>query len=48
VALGVAAHAIGLTQALQSGQVAITFAGAAMGLAGLLTAVAVPLVLRLL
>jgi putative effector of murein hydrolase len=79
VALGVAAHAIGLTQAFQSGQVipAVespdrraalslpaarpafgpsgvtkvgmtgTFAGVAMGLTGLLTAVAVPFVLML-
>ena len=45
VALGVAAHAIGLTQAFQSGQVTGTFAGAAMGLTALLTAVAVPVVL---
>jgi putative effector of murein hydrolase len=45
VALGVAAHAIGLTQAFQPGQVAGTFAGVAMGLTGLLTAVAVPIVL---
>jgi predicted murein hydrolase (TIGR00659 family) len=47
VALGVAAHAIGLTQAFQSGQVAGTFAGVAMGLTGLLTAVGVAFVLML-
>jgi putative effector of murein hydrolase len=48
VALGVAAHAIGLTQAFQASQVTGTFTGVAMGLNGLLTAMAVPLVLMLL
>lgn len=44
VALGVAAHGIGMAQAFQSGPVTGTFAGVAMGLTGLLTALAVPLV----
>jgi putative effector of murein hydrolase len=43
VALGVAAHGIGMAQAFQSGPVTGTFAGVAMGLTGLLTALAVPL-----
>jgi putative effector of murein hydrolase len=43
VALGVAAHGIGLAQAFQSGQVTGTFAGVAMGLTGLVTALAVSL-----
>jgi predicted murein hydrolase (TIGR00659 family) len=43
-ALGVAAHAIGLTQAFQASQVTGTFAGVAMGLTGLLTAITVALV----
>jgi putative effector of murein hydrolase len=48
IALRVAAHAIGLSRAFQSGhQVAGAFAGVATGLTGLLTAVAVPIVLML-
>jgi predicted murein hydrolase (TIGR00659 family) len=44
VALGVAAHGIGMAQAFQSGQVTGTFAGVAMGLTGLVTALAIALV----
>ena len=47
VALGVAAHGIGMAQAFQSGQVTGTFAGVAMGLNGLVTALAVALLLML-
>ncbi len=47
VVVGVAAHGIGMAQAFQSGPVTGTFAGVAMGLTGLLTALAVPLVLML-
>lgn len=45
--LGVVAHGIGTARALQGGQEMGAFAGLAMGLAGLLTAVLVPLCLRL-
>lgn len=45
--LGVVAHGIGTARALQGGQEMGAFAGLAMGLAGLLTAVFVPLCLRL-
>lgn len=45
--LGVVAHGIGTARALQGGQEMGAFAGLAMGLAGLLTAVLLPLSLRL-
>lgn len=45
--LGVVAHGIGTARALQGGQEMGAFAGLAMGLAGLLTAVLVPLCLQL-
>lgn len=45
--LGVVAHGIGTARAMQGGQEMGAFAGLAMGLAGLLTAVLVPLCLRL-
>jgi predicted murein hydrolase (TIGR00659 family) len=46
-AAGLASHGIGTARAFQVDSVAGTFAGIAMGLNGLLTAVLVPLVLRL-
>lgn len=45
--LGVVAHGIGTARAMQGGQDMGAFAGLAMGLAGLLTAVLVPICLRL-
>ncbi len=45
--LGVVAHGIGTARALQESQEMGAFAGLAMGLAGLLTAVLLPLCLRL-
>lgn len=45
--LGVVAHGIGTARALQGGQEMGAFAGLAMGLAGLLTALLLPLCLRL-
>ncbi|NYT25018.1 LrgB family protein [Alcaligenaceae bacterium] len=45
--LGVVAHGIGTARALQGGQEMGAFAGLAMGLAGLLTAVLVPVCLKL-
>ena len=45
--LGVVAHGIGTARAMQGGQDMGAFAGLAMGLAGLLTAVLVPVCLRL-
>lgn len=45
--LGVVAHGIGTARALQGGQEMGAFAGLAMGLAGLLTAIFVPLCLKL-
>lgn len=45
--LGVVAHGIGTARALHGGQEMGAFAGLAMGLAGLLTAVFVPLCLKL-
>jgi len=45
--LGVVAHGIGTARALQGGSEMGAFAGLAMGLAGLLTAVLVPLCLQL-
>jgi len=46
-AVGVAAHGIGTARAFQIDPVAGTFAGIAMGLNGMVTAVIVPVVLRL-
>jgi len=46
-AMGLAAHGLGTARAFQIDPVAGTFAGIAMGLNGLLTAVVVPVVLRL-
>ena len=46
--LGVVAHGIGTARAIQGGQEMGAFAGLAMGLAGLLTAIFLPLSLRLL
>lgn len=45
--LGVVAHGIGTARAIQGGQEMGAFAGLAMGLAGLLTALLLPLCLRL-
>lgn len=45
--LGVVAHGIGTARALQGGQEMGAFAGLAMGLAGLLTALLLPICLRL-
>lgn len=45
--LGVVAHGIGTARAIQGGQEMGAFAGLAMGLAGLLTALLLPLSLRL-
>lgn len=45
--LGVVAHGIGTARALQGGQEMGAFAGLAMGLAGLLTALLLPLCLKL-
>ncbi len=47
-ALGVASHGIGTAQALQAGEVAGAFAGLAMGLNALATAVLVPVLWRIL
>lgn len=46
-ALGLAAHGIGVARAVQIGSVAAVFAGLAMALNGLATALLVPVVLRL-
>jgi predicted murein hydrolase (TIGR00659 family) len=46
LALGVASHGIGTARALHASEVAGAFAGLAMGLNGLATAVLVPLLLR--
>jgi len=47
-AIGLAAHGIGTARAFQVSEVAGTFAGIAMGLNGLVTAILVPLLLGLL
>ena len=47
-AIGVTAHAIGTAHALQTSQVAGAFAALGMGLNGVLTALLVPLLLRLI
>ena len=46
--MGVAAHGIGTARAFQVNAVAGTFAGIAMGLNALLTALLLPWILRLL
>jgi len=46
-AMGLAAHGVGTARAFQTDPVAGTFAGIAMGLNGMLTAMIVPVVLRL-
>ena len=46
-AAGVAAHGIGTARAFQVNELAGTFAGLAMGLNGILTALLVPLLARL-
>ncbi len=47
LALGVAAHGIGTARAFQEGSVAGAFAGLGMGLNGLITAILLPLLYRL-
>jgi putative effector of murein hydrolase len=47
-AVGIASHGIGTARAFQVHPIAGTFAGVAMGLNALLTAVLVPLILRAL
>jgi putative effector of murein hydrolase len=48
LAVGIAAHGIGMARAFQVNEIAGAFASLAMGLNGIATAILVPLALRLL